>query len=159
MEFRYHKTCRFDTNYSSLIHSFPNIIQIMQTQMVETDSHNTLRVNASGLEHSVALKPVETVYRMAHSCQTQRRLGRWRSGYAAFFGFAWDFTLYKSQQGWQFSMSSYTTVALDSPVAEYVKAGNIPALQQLFANGEASPFTICVLPGLPPELAGYTLLR
>jgi hypothetical protein len=51
-------------------------------------------------------------------------------------------SIYRSQRGWQFTISTYPVVSFDSPVAKYAEEGNIEGLQELFMNGEASPFCI-----------------
>lgn len=52
--------------------------------------------------------------------------------------------IFRSQQGWDFSMSVYACVSLDSLVVFYTYTGNIEGLRRLFSQGEASPFTVCL---------------
>lgn len=66
----------------------------------------------------------------------------WKS-HCLLLGQAWDFALFRSHQGWKFSISTYAIVSGDSPVARCANTGDIAGLQRLFSEGKATPFTIC----------------
>ncbi|KAG4430425.1 hypothetical protein IFR05_014095 [Cadophora sp. M221] len=53
-----------------------------------------------------------------------------------------ELRMMKSRQGWDQSFRSYRMVSYDAKVFDYCMHGNVAALQQLFANGQASPFEI-----------------
>lgn len=68
---------------------------------------------------------------------------QWKS-YFALLQRAWQIEIYKSQQGWDFTMSVYAYVSADSPVARCAESGDVEGLQSLLVNGQASPFTLII---------------
>ena len=79
----------------------------------------------------------------SRSRATQAPWLRWER-YSLLLGRAWEFEIFKSQQGWQFSMSIYAVVSPESLVVRYTLEGNLDGLKELFSLGAASPFTICM---------------
>lgn len=73
-----------------------------------------------------------------HNTTTSVSFGLPRWIYARRF----ELRMMKSRQGWDQSFRSYSTVSHDAKVFDYCMHGNVAALQQLFASGQASPFEI-----------------
>ncbi|KAH6711298.1 hypothetical protein BKA61DRAFT_692914 [Leptodontidium sp. MPI-SDFR-AT-0119] len=73
-----------------------------------------------------------------HNMTTSVSFGLPRWIYARRF----ELRMMKSRQGWDQSFRSYRTVSYDAKVFDYCMHGNVVALQQLFASGQASPFEI-----------------
>jgi hypothetical protein len=127
----------------------PDIIASRIAQLVQIESAKGASINSppssstvQGQDSSSSARTHRTV-EWCRSRRIQSTWLRWKS-YSFLVGRAWDIEICRSQQGWDFSISTYACVSSDSLVAKYTRGGNVEGLQQLFSRGEASPFTVCL---------------
>ena len=126
----------------------PDIITSRITQLLRTESTRRESMNSSDSStaqvqgFSSSMNTGRTV-KPSKLRRIQSSWLRWKS-YSLLLGRAWDIEMHRSQQGWNFSISIYSCVSYDSMVVKYTMDGNVERLEQLFSQGGASPFTICL---------------
>lgn len=149
---------------SSLIQRQPEIIVSNITRLLQTEFAQEVPINPP-----ISSKAVQVQDSSSSTRTTGRTVNSWRSkrmqtawlqwkSRSLLVGRAWDMEIFRSQHGWDFSMSVYAVVSSDSLVAKYAYDGNVEGLKQLFSQGEASPFTICLQDLHMGYLVGKTLL-
>ena len=127
--------------HRSLIQLQPDIITSKVSQLIEGETARMASINSSACSTTIDVQQG----RLSRSTRTPSLWRQWKS-YSLLLRRAWELEIYKSQQGWQFSMHVYAVVSSDSLVVRYTHEGDIEGLQQLFSLGKASPHTICIEP-------------
>lgn len=142
----------------SLLQLQPDIITLRIARLMQTESANIASINSlpslstGQAQGSTSSMRTNRAGESSRSRRIQSTWLRWKMR-SLVLGRAWDLEVCKSQQGWKFSILAYAVVSFDSLVAEYTMDGNIEGLQRLFSQGEASPFTVCLIigPGITRE--------
>lgn len=119
----------------------PTILQTEPTQGVPTNAP----ISSSAVQVQDSRSSTRTDCTVK-SCRLRRKQSAWFQWKfcSLLVGRAWDIEIYRSQQGWDSTISVYAYVSSNSLVASYTRDGNVEGLQRLFSRGEASPFTVCL---------------
>jgi len=139
-------TRRSNLSFSSLIQIQPDTITCRIAQLIQLESSQAVSTNSLPPSATSVPKDLTFVAQTAgkdgrpQPRSKQYRWTPWRTFHSLLLGRARNLQIYKSKQGWQFSMSTYVVVPSESPVVKYTIEGNIKKLQRLFSSGQASPF-------------------